>query len=185
MCRSIRTLELDDAGTAYAFNRKSYVGNRWIKGPGFYPDFVTRLYNRTKAAYAPKPGHASVLAPRVVRMPGHIIHYTYDSVSDWIAKINWLTSRDAQGMYEAGLAASRSRPLRSAFAACIRQLILRGGLFRGIDGWTITLTSMFRSYMKYLKLNELHERSAEAKAPRTASRGSMQLGDNRDSNNSR
>ena len=157
LAEAIRLLPLNDPADAYAFNRKSYVGPRWIRGPGFYPDFVTRLYNRTRAAYEPKPGHAGVLAPRVRRIPGHILHYTYDGLSDWIAKINWLTSRDAQGMFNAGRPASATKPVVSALAAGFRQLVLRGGVFRGTDGWLVTMTSMFRSFMKYEKLNELHE----------------------------
>ena len=149
------------------------MGPRWIRGPGFYPDFVTRLYNRTRAAYEPKPGHAGVLAPRVRRIPGHILHYTYDGLSDWIAKINWLTSRDAQGMFNAGRPASATKPVVSALAAGFRQLILRGGVFRGTDGWLVTMTSMFRSFMKYEKLNELHEQQRRGGPP--ASDG-LQLG---------
>jgi glycosyltransferase involved in cell wall biosynthesis len=160
MVAVIRSLSLADAGEAYAFNRKSFVGPRWIRGPGFYPDFVTRLYNRTRAAYEPKPGHAGVIAPRTRRLSGHILHYTYDGLSDWIAKINWLTSRDAQGLFAAGKPPSVLRPVTSALGAFFRQLLLRGGLFRGADGWTITMTSTFRSFMKYQKLNELHERKA-------------------------
>jgi hypothetical protein len=41
--------------------------------------------------------------------------------------------------------------------AAFRQLVLRGGLLRGGDGWLVAVTSMFRSYMKYQKLNELRE----------------------------
>ncbi len=160
MAATITALALDQPDEAYSFNRKSFVGPRWIRGPGFYPDFVTRLYNKTRAAYEPKPGHAGVKAPRVRRVPGHLMHYTYDGLTDWIAKINWLTSRDAEGMFAAGRPASVTKPARSALGACFRQLILRGGLFRGADGWTITVTSMFRSFMKYQKLNELHERRA-------------------------
>jgi len=155
---AIRAVSLADPAEAFAFNRKSFVGSRWIRGPGFYPDFVTRLYNRTRSSYEPKPGHAGVLAPRVRRIPGHILHYTYDGLSDWIAKINWLTSRDAKGMFDAGRLPSVTKPVFSAFGAAFRQLFLRGGLFRGSDGWLVTVTSMFRSYMKYQKLNELHER---------------------------
>lgn len=158
MTAAIRGLQLDDPATAYAFNRKSFVGQRWVKGPGWYPDYVTRLYNRTQAAYEPKAGHAGVRSSRVRRLPGHILHYTYDSLSDWIAKINWLTSRDAMGMFEAGRPPSVWKPVMSALAAGCRQLILRGGLLKGGDGWTIAITSVFRSYMKYLKLNELHSR---------------------------
>lgn len=154
---AIQELKLDDPAVAYACNRKSYVGPRWIRGPGFYPDFITRLYNRTRSAYEPKPGHASVLAPAVRRIKGHLLHYTYDSLSDWIAKINWITSRDAQGMFSAGVPRSAGRPAFSALGAFFRQMVLRGGLFRGADGVIITMTSMFRSFMKYQKLNELHE----------------------------
>jgi len=175
----IRTLPLTEADEAYAVNRKSYVGNRWIQAPGFYPDFVTRLYNRTRSHYELKPGHAGVLAPRVRRIPGHILHFTYDGLSDWIAKINWLTSRDAKGMFDAGRAASVTKPVLSAFGAAFRQLVLRGGLFRGSDGWLVTVTSMFRSYMKYQKLNELHERRGRDAAP-AGNGDALQIGHLRD-----
>jgi glycosyltransferase involved in cell wall biosynthesis len=164
LAAAIAALPLADPAEAYAFNRKSYVGPRWIRGPGFYPDFVTRLYNRTRAAYEPKPGHANVLAPRARRIRGHILHYTYDGLSDWIAKINWLTSRDARGMFDAGRPPSATKPALSALAAAFRQLVLRGGIFRGGDVWVVTMTSMFRSFMKYQKLNELHERHREGGA---------------------
>lgn len=170
LATTIQGLALGDPAEAYAFNRKSYVGPHWIRGPGFYPDYVTRLYNRTRSAYEPKPGHAGVIAPRVRRVPGHILHYTYDSLSDWIAKINWLTSRDAQGMFNAGRQPSSIRPVLAGFGAFFRQLILRGGIFRGADGWVVTMTSVFRSFMKYQKLNELHERKSRADA-QTAEEG--------------
>lgn len=179
---AIQALPLDDPAEAYAFNRMSYVGPRWIRGPGFYPDFVTRLYNRTRAAYEPKPGHAGVLAPRVRRIPGHILHYTYDGLSDWIDKINWLTSRDARGMFDAGRPPSAAKPALAAAGAAFRQLILRGGLFRGTDAWLITITSMFRSFMKYQKLNELHERH---RAGGAAPGDGLQLGKMRDANRNR
>lgn len=160
MARAIGGLQLDDPRTAYEFNRKSYVGSHWIRGPGFYPDYIIRLYNRGHAAYESKFGHAGVIAPRVERLPGHILHYTYDDISDWIAKINQVTSLDARGMYEAGREPSRIKPLASAVSAGIRELLVRGGLFKGMDGLTVTLTSVFRAYMKYLKLNELHDKTA-------------------------
>ncbi|MCC7257023.1 MAG: glycosyltransferase family 2 protein [Gammaproteobacteria bacterium] len=154
---AVRAASLDDAATACAFNRKSFVGQRWIRAPGWYPDYITRLYNRTRAGYEARYGHAGVVAPRVVRLPGHILHYTYDDLSDWVAKINQVTSLDARGMFEAGQPPSAWKPMLSALSALFRQLVLRGGLFHGIDGRTIAATSAFRCYLKYLKLNELHE----------------------------
>lgn len=159
----IKGLALTDPEVGYEFNRKSYVGKRWVRGPGFYPDFIVRLYNKQRAGYEPKFGHAGVKAPQVRRIGGHIIHYTYDNISDWIAKINQVSSLDAQGMYEKGRKPSNVKPVVSAITAFFRQLVVRGGMFKGIDGFTITMTSMFRSYIKYLKLNELHELNAADK----------------------
>ncbi len=163
MVTAIGALTLDDPMVGYEFNRKSYIGKRWIRGPGFYPDHIVRLYNRKHSSYEPKYGHAGVVSPKIERAAGHILHYTYDNISDWIAKINQVSSLDAQGMFEKGRPASNVKPILSALNAFIKKFILRGGAFRGIDGYTITLTSVLRSYMKYLKLNELHEMHAAEK----------------------
>ncbi len=161
---AVRAAPLDDPQVGYVFNRKSFIGRHWLRGPGWYPDHITRLYNRRHAGYEAKYGHAGVVAPRVVHLPGHILHYTYDDLTDWVAKINQVTSLDARGMFEAGKPASAWKPALSALSALFRQLVLRGGLFRGIDGRTIAATSAFRCYLKYLKLNELHERGGEPPA---------------------
>jgi len=160
MVNAIRGLRLESPDIGYAFNRKSYVGSHWLRGPGFYPDIITRLYNKNRSAYESKFGHAGVIAPEVQKLPGHILHYTYDDITDWIAKINQVTSLDARGMFEAGRKPSVTKPVFSAVSSGFRELVLRGGLFRGGDAWTIALTSVFRSYIKYLKLNELYEREA-------------------------
>ncbi len=167
MVHTIEALTLDDPRVGYEFNRKSYIGKRWIKGPGFYPDYIVRLYNKTHSGYEPKFGHAGVKAPVAKRVEGHITHYTYDNISDWLARINQVTSLDAQGMFEKGLPPSNVKPVLSALNAFFKKFILKGGAFRGIDGITITITSVLRSYMKYLKLNELHENKSAGSAPKT------------------
>ena len=156
MVRTIKALKLDDARTGYEFNRKSYCGDHWIKGQGFYPDFLVRLYNKREAGYESKYGHAGVKAPIVKRVPGHIIHYTYDDITDWIARINQTTTLDANGMFKAGRPPSNLKPIMSGLGAFLKMFFVKGGIVRGIDGYTVTLTSVFRSYMKYLKLNEIH-----------------------------
>ena len=159
MVETIKSLSFDDPKIGYEFNRKSYRGTHWMRGPGFYPDYLIRLYNKTEGGYEPRFGHAGVKTPAKRRVPGHITHYTYDDISDWIARMNQVTSLDAQGMFERGRPPSNIRPVLSAFNAGFKKFILKGGIFRGIDGWSITLTSVFRTYMKYLKLNELHEQN--------------------------
>ncbi|WP_129139790.1 glycosyltransferase family 2 protein [Modicisalibacter coralii] len=156
----IERLTLDDPQTAYAFRRKNYVGRHWIRAAGFYPDAVTRLYNRTTAGYLPKKAHSSVQAPRVERTSAHIRHFTYASLSHWMQRIDQLSTRDAWAMKERGVAPSSLRPTLHALSATLRKLLLKGGLFQGADGMTVALTTAFHAYMKYAKLNELYENEA-------------------------
>ena len=140
--RAIRELILEvDTQDAYAVRRKNYVGDHWVKAAGFYPDYVIRLYHREHAGYVPKKGHAYVKAERVLRLPVHLIHTTYNNYSHWIERINALSSRDAWAMYEKGKRVSRFAPMFHAGVAFVRKFFLKGGMFQGLDGMTVTLTS--------------------------------------------
>ena len=155
---AIAALDLSDGGVdAYSLRRRNFVGRHWIRAAGFYPDRVTRLYHKGRAAYLPKKGHSSVAAKKVRALDGHLIHFTYRDYAHWIERINALSSRDAWAMYERGKQPSKSAPALHAVAALLRKLLFKGGLVQGMDGATVAITTAFHAYMKYLKLNELHE----------------------------
>jgi glycosyltransferase involved in cell wall biosynthesis len=161
--QAIRALNLEsNTQDAYAVRRRNFVGGHWIKAAGFYPDYVIRLYHRGRAGYVPKKGHAYVKAERVERLPVHLIHTTYNDYSHWIERINALSSRDAWAMYEKGKRPSRIAPLFHAMVAFVRKFLLKGGMFQGLDGMTVTLTTVFRTYFKYLKLLEMIELKGKA-----------------------
>lgn len=156
---AIRTLDLNKASVdAYALRRKNFAGSHWVKAAGFYPDYVTRLYHKGRAAYLPKKGHSSVAANHIVRLDAHLIHFTYSDYSHWVTRINQLSSRDAWAMYERGKQPSRWAPALHAMVALLRKLIFKGGILQGMDGATVAVTTAFHAYMKYLKLNELHDK---------------------------
>jgi len=146
---------------AYSFRRRNFVGEHWIKAAGFYPDSVTRLYHRQRAGYLPKKAHSSVKAERVMPLQAHLRHYTYHDYAHWMDRINKLSSRDAWAMYERGKQPSKSAPTLHALMAVVRKLILKGGIFQGMDGMTVAITTAFHAYMKYLKLNELHDKKRQ------------------------
>ncbi|MGD9366920.1 MAG: glycosyltransferase family 2 protein [Desulfobacteraceae bacterium] len=157
MIDRIQSLKLSDPNTAYAFRRKNYVGNHWIKAAGFYPDYVTRLYNRTTSKYMDLKAHSKVIAPKKRNIKAHIKHFTYDSYSHWIERLSWFINRDAWAYYSKGKRPSKIRPFTSGFAAFVQKFIVKGGIFQGADGMTVTLTSIMRAYMKYTILNDIYE----------------------------
>jgi len=142
----------------YSLRRRNFVGRHWIRAAGFYPDAVVRLYHKERAAYLPKKGHSSVDAKRSEALSAHLIHFTYRDYAHWVERINALSSRDAWAMYERGRKPSTSAPAVHALVALLRKLIFKGGIFQGMDGATVAITTAFHAYMKYLKLNELHEK---------------------------
>lgn len=154
-----KSLPLDDARWAYAFRRKNYVGNHWVRAAGFYPDSVIRLYNRTQAEYLPKQEHAAIKAPRVRYTKAHIQHFTYSDLTDWMRRINELSSHDAWAKRNRGMKPSAARPAVHSLVALFRKLILKGGLLQGVDGMTVAVTTAFHVYMKYAKLNEMYEKN--------------------------
>lgn len=155
---AINQIDLDNTvNDGFALRRKNFVDKHWIKAAGFYPDSVIRLYNKNKARYLPKKGHSSVDAKNAQYLNAHIIHFTYRDYAHWIERINQLSSRDAWAKYDKGVKPSKFAPALHAIAAVIRKLIFKGGIFQGVDGITVTITTAFHAYMKYLKLIELHE----------------------------
>lgn len=158
---ALRALDLKHSKfDGYEFRRKNFVGTHWLRAGGWYPDPLIRLYHKARAQYLPKKAHSRVAARRVERLPGHILHYTYRDYSHWIERINRLSSRDAWAMYDRGKRAGRSDPMLHAISAGLRKYLLKGGIYQGLDGATVTMTTVFRTYMKYLKLIELQEREA-------------------------
>ena len=159
----IESLELDKTvHDGFAFRRRNFVDQHWIKAAGFYPDSVVRLYNRNKARYLHKKAHSSVDAKNAKFLNAHIIHFTYENYSHWIERINALSSRDAWAMYERGKKVNKFTPITHTISAIIRKLIFKGGIFQGVDGITVTITTAFHVYMKYLKLLDLYEKNKNA-----------------------
>ena len=63
----INKINLDDRSyDSYSFRRKNFCGDEWIKAAGFYPDSVTRLYNKSFVNYDTRADHAAVNSSKYV-----------------------------------------------------------------------------------------------------------------------
>ncbi len=160
---------LDLAGTphdAFAFRRKTFVGDRWQKI--WYPDYVTRLYNKTKCRYLPVKGHAKVDAKNVKPLACDMVHYSYIDLSDVTIKIDKFSKRGATMLFAQGKRVSRFAPFTHGLASFIKEYFLKKGFLYGLDGLTITLVSSFSAYMKYAMLVEMQENEAKKKSKENA-----------------
>lgn len=149
---------LDLAATpydAFSFARKTYVGKNFIKL--WYPDRVTRLYNRKQCGFSTAGGHAKVTTANVQSLEADLLHFSYENYSEMIKTSHKFITRGARIAYEEGKRAKSLDPLLHGVGALFKALVLKGGIFHGLNGWNVAVISAFSSYMKYALMLELQE----------------------------
>lgn len=153
---AIKRLDLEQTSyDAFSFARKTYVGKHFIKL--WYPDRVTRLYNRSKCGFESSGGHAKVKTDNVKALDADMLHYSYENYAEMIKTSHKFITRGARIAHEEGKHAGTFDPFLHGMGALFKALILKGGMFHGIHGWNVALISSFSSYMKYALMLELQE----------------------------
>ena len=153
---AIKNLDLDKTTyDAFSFARKTYVGKAFIKL--WYPDRVTRLYNRVTCGYTTAGGHARVDTDNVNDLNADMLHYSYDDYAHMIKTSHKFITRGARISHEEGKKASSFDPFIHGIGALFKALILKGGVLHGVNGWNVAVISAFSSYMKYALMLEMQE----------------------------
>ena len=153
---AIRNLDLDTTPyDAFSFARKTFVGKHFIKL--WYPDRVTRLYNRTKCGFSTAGGHARVETNNVKALDADMLHYSYEDYAQMIRTTHKFITRGARIAHEEGKRATAFDPFLHGMGALFKALVLKGGAFHGIHGWNVAVISAFSSYMKYALMLEMQE----------------------------
>ena len=155
----IQNIDLENTSyDAFSFARKTFVGKNYIKL--WYPDRVTRLYNRKKCTYSTAKGHAKVQTNNVLDLEADMLHYSYENYTHMIRTTEKFITRGALLAYEDGKRASVFDPFIHGVGALFKALVLKGGAFHGINGWNVAVISAFSSYMKYAVMLDMqrHEK---------------------------
>jgi len=153
---AIKALDLDSTSyEAFSFARKTFVGSEFIKL--WYPDRVTRLYNRELCGYSTAGGHAKVESKNIKALDADMLHYSYEDYGQMIKTTHKFITRGAKIAHEDGKRASSFDPFLHGMGALFKALILKGGAFHGVNGWNVAVISAFSSYMKYALMLEMQK----------------------------
>ncbi len=147
-------MELDPK-TCYEVRRDNYYRQKHIKCCGWYPEFITRLYNKNVTNFSNAMVHETVELKecklKKLRFP--INHYSFHSVSDFLVKIqnySEIYANDMKGKKDASPFKAFSRGL----FAFIKSYFFRKGWRSGFEGFVIALFHGLGTTVKYLKLHE-------------------------------
>ena len=139
----------------FAVRRRNYVGSRWIRCCGWYPDYLVRLYRHDKLQFRPVKQHSTVPTDNTLRIKADLIHYRYNSTADLFAKPQRnYASRGAKLIYLSHKRVHAWSPILHGSFALFANLFLRGGILGGVDGISVSLAVAQNSYLKYAKVLE-------------------------------
>ena len=159
LAAAVLALADEPAEAAFTVNRLSRFLGGWIRHGGWHPEHVVRLFDRERAGFDDKPVHESVQVRGAVgRLPGLLRHYTYETMEQYIAKLDRYTSLAAAELHASGRRASLPGAILRAQAAFWRMWLLQGGLLDGGRGTVLCLASSFYVLSKYVKLWRLGRR---------------------------
>jgi len=148
-------LAAGDSHSVYCFPRKNYFGSRWVRFGGWFPDRISRLYDRERVSFSESRVHER-LVPDVGRgnMNEAIEHYSFSGMEDYIARQNKYSTLFAEEKRQTGWQAGWSHLVLRPPFAFFKNYVLRQGFREGALGFFLALSSAFYTYLKYAKTRE-------------------------------
>lgn len=154
MAKAIANATLDPK-CVYSFPRDNYYNGKWIKWCGWYPDIQKRLYNRKQTQFSDAQVHESIRdeGMQVVTLDGPIRHYSYETLSDFLAKMQSYSDLFAK-QYCGKKKSSPWIAVGHGIFAFFKSYILKKGILGGYEGFVISSYNANTAFYKYLKLHE-------------------------------
>ncbi len=152
---------LRDDMLGYYINRKNYFLGKWIKGCGWYPDYIVRLFKKGVTKWPLEIHDVPQIKQKdkVGYLKGHLIHYSYYSLNQYFEKFNRYTSKLALEEYEKGRRVNFKTFAVYFFIKPIywffKKYFLWKGFKDGFRGFFISFSSALTIFVMYAKLWEI------------------------------
>jgi glycosyltransferase involved in cell wall biosynthesis len=148
----IAAVVADAAHDVYEMPRLSSYCGRFIRHGGWTPDYVRRLFRRGAARFSDVRVHESLQTDRSAgRLREPLIHYSFRTLEDVLAKMNRYSSDNAQMLYERGGRPGLASALLHGLAAFLRTYVLKRGFLDGRHGLMLAISNAEGSYYKHVK----------------------------------
>lgn len=136
--------------------RLSQFCGTFIRHSGWYPDYVLRLFKKSRGHFSDDMVHERVLLQgHAGKLSSPLLHYSYTTASDVTRKTEQYATAGALQMHKNGKkAALADAPIRAGWAF-VRTYCLRLGFLDGVAGLKIAMMNARTTYLKYRQLRVL------------------------------
>jgi len=160
LIQSIKEIKANWQHDAYEINRLNNYCGQWIKHCGWYPEWRLRIFDRRKGKWDGLLVHENFKMDPISsigRLEGHLLHYSYNSITEHVQRFNRYTDYTAQ---ESFMQEKKSNFFKMWFNPKLKffkDYILKAGFLDGYYGYIICKTSAAATFFKYAKLNDLYQ----------------------------
>lgn len=150
----LKSLPLNDPNIAYTIPRRNYYNGKWIRGCGWYPDRVIRLYHKKATCFSDAAVHESIITHQIQLTPltSSLLHTPFRSTAEFLAKMQHYSSLFATQHKDKK--ASLPKAFFHSLFAFFRSYFIQKGFLLGAEGFIVSLYNSNTTFYKYLKLWE-------------------------------
>lgn len=171
--RKISEAVASPKASAYAFPRKNYFHEKWMRHGDWWPDWQVRLLDKRHGRFQGAIHEGWALEdgePGKIDSP--IEHYSFENYSSMLKTMDRYSTIIAEDMFFSRGARAKNAlaPLFHAAWMFLRIYIIKAGFLEGFDGLVMALLKAGGSFFKYAKLLEIErgetgKRTEEKKSP--------------------
>lgn len=152
----LSVIQKDPPYAGFKIPRKNFFCGQWIRHGGWYPNYQLRLYQKEAGSFALREVHEQVVVKgRVGTLKAPLEHYTYDSISDYLKRMDRYSDLSARQYLQEGKKVSWPEILFRTKYTFFRMWILQKGFLDGAKGLVLAVLYSYYTFVKYAKLKEI------------------------------
>jgi glycosyltransferase involved in cell wall biosynthesis len=164
---NIKETKANPLRNAYRFPRLNNFCGTWIHHSGIYPDAKIRLFNRTKGQWTGENPHDKWVLNDKNEKDGFLncdlLHYSFNSISDYMKKIEKYTEIASRLRVEKGKTYSILKIMIVPQWKFFMDFIVRLGFLDGYAGWMVCRLNSMETMIKYAKTRQYAQWKKEGK----------------------
>jgi len=148
--------------SGYYVKRKTKFLGRWILHCGWYPDYVLRLFQKSRGTFDSAIVHEKVVTDGPVEyLKGELLHYSYPNLEQYFIKFNRYTTMGAEEAFRKGRKSKLTDIVIKPAASFVKHYVLNQGYLDGVEGFVLSSLSSMSVMVKYAKLRQLWQEPAK------------------------
>jgi len=156
--QQILRADLSEAKRGYWIPRKNIIFGKWIQYGLWWPDNQLRLFQRGKGKFACRHIHEYIeVDGETGELSCPYIHYNYDSISQYLNKLERCTTSEALALKESHYQLSWFDAIRFPVSDFIKIFFAQNAYKDGLHGLVLSLFQGFYSFIVFTKLWEMEQ----------------------------